>query len=39
MSAIEVILVDRHDRPIGRMEKLEVHKKRVAASRDHRLRV
>ncbi|MGE9550696.1 isopentenyl-diphosphate Delta-isomerase [Erwinia amylovora] len=27
MSAIEVILVDRHDRPIGRMEKLEVHKK------------
>ncbi|WP_455865221.1 isopentenyl-diphosphate Delta-isomerase [Pantoea agglomerans] len=27
MSAIEVILVDRHDRPIGRMEKLEVHQK------------
>ncbi|WP_428945649.1 isopentenyl-diphosphate Delta-isomerase [Pantoea sp. FN060301] len=27
MSAIEVILVDRHDRPTGRMEKLEVHQK------------
>jgi len=27
MSAIEVILVDRHDRPTGRMEKLEVHEK------------
>lgn len=27
MAAIEVILVDRYDRPTGRMEKLEVHKK------------
>ncbi|CCP02641.1 isopentenyl-diphosphate delta-isomerase [Erwinia amylovora Ea644] len=27
MSAIEVILVDRHDRPTGKMEKLEVHEK------------
>lgn len=27
MSAIEVILVDSHDRPVGRMEKLEVHQK------------
>lgn len=27
MSAIEVILVDSQDRPVGRMEKLEVHQK------------
>lgn len=27
MPAIEVILVDRHDRPTGKMEKLEVHQK------------
>lgn len=27
MAAIEVILVDRHDRATGKMEKLEVHKK------------
>lgn len=27
MSAIEVILVDRHDRPTGKMEKLEAHEK------------
>lgn len=27
MSAIEVILVDRHDRPTGKMEKMEVHEK------------
>lgn len=27
MSAIEVVLVDGNDRAIGRMEKLEVHRK------------
>jgi len=45
MSAIEVILVDRHDRPTGKMEKLEVHQKGLlhraitvyVFSSDHRL--
>jgi len=27
MSAIDVILVDRFDRPTGKMEKLEAHQK------------
>ena len=33
MSAIDVILVDRFDRPTGKMEKLEAHQKDYCIAR------